>query len=75
MNELRTLLEKVSDAYPDFVNGMLNYADFSVSRYERLCFFLNEHPAATSSDIIEYVSGQSDFFDDADNDDAPRLIA
>lgn len=75
MDELRKILENVSDSYDGFVMGMVTYALYSETRYERLVNYITEHPEATSSDIIYYVSIQDDFYDDAVWDEEPATVA
>ena len=68
MGELKKLLQNVGDSYNDFVMGMMNYADFNADREERLIGYLKNNPEALSSDIIEFVSKQADFYEDASED-------
>ena len=65
MEELVNLLNKVEDAYFDFVIAMVKYAEKKQSRKEALVQYLKNHSDATSSDVIEFVSEQADFYEDA----------
>ncbi|MBQ3546652.1 MAG: hypothetical protein IJA34_16965 [Lachnospiraceae bacterium] len=65
MKELETLLNNVDDAYFDFVVAMLHYAKNKQTRREILIDYIKKHPEAKSSEIIEFVSNQPDFSEDA----------
>lgn len=65
MKILEQKLWNVSDSYIDFVHGMMSYSMHSPQRPARLEKFIDEHPDATTSDIIYYVSCLPDFYDDA----------
>ena len=53
-SELRTLLENVSDAYPDFILGvMLTFAN-DKSGQNKMISFLKANPDATADEISEY---------------------
>ena len=56
MDELRELLEQVSDTYDDFVDGIcctLRHHEY-VYR-EKVMDYIKEDPSRTTSDIIEYL--------------------
>ncbi|MBQ7563245.1 MAG: hypothetical protein IJT16_04570 [Lachnospiraceae bacterium] len=72
--ELKIILQNVADSYEDFVLGMMNYAKYSSEREERLITYVKENPHALSSDIIEYVSNQPDFYDDASEETIEEVI-
>ncbi len=65
MNELLTILNNVEDSYYDFVSAIARYAEKKPSRLEAVLTFLHNNPKALSSDIVEFVSKQEDFFEDA----------
>ena len=54
-SQLRELLEKVSDSYPEFVTGMLGSCGHSVPMQEHLIEVLKRHPEATTDDVYEYI--------------------
>ena len=54
MDELKNLLENVSDTYDDFVGGVLNAVE-DEEDIEKLIAFIKEDETRTSSDIIEYL--------------------
>lgn len=62
---LAAALCAVSDSYPDFISGIVHYAKKKPERMAAVWKFLNEHPDALSSDIVEFVSDQPDFMEDA----------
>ena len=53
--QLKELLEKVKDSYPEFVTGILISCGHSVPMQEHLIEVLKRHPEATTYDIDEYV--------------------
>lgn len=57
-------LAGISDAYPDFIIGILIHVSHKPSRMQALLNYLDRYPNATSSDVVEFVSFQPDFFDD-----------
>ena len=66
MDELITLLNRIEDAYYDFVSAMVRYAEKKPERLERLMNYVRDRlPDLTSADVIEFVSGQPDFYEDA----------
>ena len=65
MSELTILLNNVEDTYYDFVLAMVRYAEKKPSRRDLLLDFIKSNPHALSSDIIEFVSNQPDFAEDA----------
>ncbi len=65
LEELKQKLQSVDDTYYDFVTAMLHYAKKKPERLNKLLNFLNNHPKAMSSDVVEFVSSQPDFMEDA----------
>ena len=65
MEALAIKLNNVADSYYGFVAAVLTYAKKKESRREAVETFLNENPTALSSDILEFISGQDDFYEDA----------
>lgn len=53
IKELKERLENVPDAYPDFVEGIVNYARKKPERMKAVTGYLSGHPDALSSDIVE----------------------
>ena len=53
-DELKKLLENVSDTYYDFVKGALIEAKKDESYAEKLIDYLKNNPDATTSEIIKY---------------------
>lgn len=53
-DELKKLLENVSDTYYDFVEGALIEAKKDESYAEKLINYLKNNPDATTSEIIKY---------------------
>ena len=65
MEELTKLLNDVQGSYYDFVVAMLHYAKKKKSRLVILTDFIKKNKDLTTSDIIEFVSSQPDFYEDA----------
>lgn len=65
MEELKILLNGISDSYFDFISAMIHYAEKKPERLEKLIKYIKENPTAKSSDIIRFVSEQADFYEDA----------
>ncbi len=65
MEELAVRLNKIEDSYYDFVVAVLNYINKKQSRKEKIDYFMNNNPEALTSDILEFISRQDDFYEDA----------
>ena len=65
MNELTTKLNNVEDSYYGFVAGVLSYVKKKESRYKIVSEYIDNNPNALTSDILEFISNQEDFYDDA----------
>ena len=65
MEKLIELLGNVKDSYYDFVVGVLNYAKRNDRNLEDITVFIEEHPGADTSDIIEYIISRDDYYDHA----------
>ena len=58
-------LNNVADSYYGFVVAVLTYVKNKESRLEMVEDFMDNNPAALSSDILEFISEQDDFYEDA----------
>ena len=65
MEEFAIRLSNVPDSYYGFVVAVLTYVKKKQSRYEVVEEFMNKNPLATTSDILEFISDQDDFYEDA----------
>lgn len=65
MEDLTIRLDAVSDSYYGFIVAVLTYVKKKQSRYNKVNDYLNSHPQALSSEILEFISSQDDFFEDA----------
>ena len=65
MEELTKRLIAVSDSYYDFVAGIRTYCQKKPERLENVLRYMDDNPGADTSDIIEFVSEQDDFYEDA----------
>ena len=59
------MLNDVPHSYYDFVRGITAYCRKKPQRLEKVMEYMKGHPEASTSDIIEFVSGQEDFFENA----------
>ena len=55
MEELKKLLENVSDTYSDFVRGVMGEARDCPEKLDELKEYIKENPDATSSDIGKWT--------------------
>lgn len=67
MEKLSKMLNNVEDSYYDFIVAVLTYVKKKTTRYDTVKAYLDNNPFATSSDILEFISSQDDFYEDADN--------
>ena len=58
-------LNNVADSYYGFVVAVLTYVKNKESRLEVVEKFMDNNPSALTSDILEFISKQDDFRDDA----------
>lgn len=58
-------LNNVADSYYGFIVAVLTYVKNKESRLEVVESFMNNNPSALSSDILEFISEQDDFYEDA----------
>ena len=65
MEELTKMLNNIADSYYDFVLAVTQYAKRKPERLEKVLNYLKDNPNATSSDVVEFVSDQTDFYEDA----------
>lgn len=65
MEEFAIRLGNVADSYYGFVTAVLNYVKKKESRFKNVERFMDDNPSALSSDILEFISEQDDFYEDA----------
>ncbi len=65
MEELTIRLNNIADSYYSFVVAVLTYVKNKPSRLRIVEEFMDNNPSALSSDILEFISSQDDFFEDA----------
>jgi len=59
-NTLEKLLKAVPDSYPDFVNGMTAFLEGEKELTKKMIKYMQEHPDATSSEVLEYHTSIDD---------------
>ena len=64
MRELEHRLNNLPNTYFAFVHGIVRYTQKKPERYNTVMSFLNSHPDAEPSDIVQFVMSQPDFFED-----------
>lgn len=62
MREFEAMLKCVPDSYNDFIIAVLNYTN-NEKRYNVVKEFMSDNLLATTSDILEFISEQGDFYD------------
>lgn len=55
MDELKELLNSVSDSYDDFVGGMLTYLKNDEENREKMIEYIKNNPDKKTDDILEYM--------------------
>ena len=63
MEELKALLENVSDSYYDFVQGMLLNAKEHYDRIDEIIAYIKDNPEADTSDILGWTLLTMDVID------------
>ena len=63
MERLKELLDNVYDSYYDFVVGVLGYAKKSNDNLEEMTTYLEQHPDAGSSEIIEFMISRDNYYE------------
>ncbi len=61
MKELIQQLSNISDAYDDFILGVINYAKKDPTHIELLNEYMSNGTDLFSSDVIEFIANQPDF--------------
>ena len=64
MEELYEKLNNLPRAYFGFVMGVITYCKKSPERLQKVLEFLNSNDNLTTSDVVRFISNQSDFFED-----------
>ena len=64
MEELFSKLIKIPNCYFGFVAGVIAYVKKKPEHIETVMNFLDTSDTLTTSDIIEFISDQPDFFDE-----------
>ena len=65
MENFAIRLSNVADSYYGFVVAVLSYVKEKKSRFEVVEAFMDNNPSALTSDILEFISNQDDFYEDA----------
>ena len=63
MKALIQQLSNISDAYDDFILGVINYAKKDPSHVEILKNYMSVNSNLTSIDVIAFIMDQPDFHD------------
>ena len=61
MKELIELLSNISDAYDDFILGVINYAKKDPAHIDILNKYMRGKTDLTTSDVIGFIISQPDF--------------
>ena len=65
METLAIKLNNVADSYYGFIVAVMTYVKNKWSRLEIVERYIDDNPSALSSDILEFISNQDDFYEDA----------
>lgn len=65
MREFTVMLNNVRGSYYSFVVAVLNYVKGNPSRLQTVMNYMNSNPESSTSDILEFISDQDDFYEDA----------
>ena len=65
MEEFTIMLNGIEDSYYDFVAAVLCYVKKKKGRLEVVEKYISDHPKAQTSDILNFISNQQDFYEDA----------
>ena len=65
MESLVIRLNNVSDSYYGFVTAVMTYVNNKLSRLDKVTAYMDNNPDASCSDILEFISNQDGFYDDA----------
>lgn len=66
MKELTEKLNSIKDSYYGFVVAVLTYVNKNrEKRFDVINEFLNNNPKAGTSNVLEFIANQDDFYDDA----------
>lgn len=75
MEELKYLLDKVSDSYTDFVVGIIGDIRDNPEKLDELKNFIKNNPEATSSDIIKWTMDNVSDLPRCNSSDSPYVGA
>lgn len=64
MEELIEKLNNLPNAYFEFIDSVVDYAEENELHFELILEFLKNNSSVTPSDIIRLISTQPDFYDD-----------
>ena len=65
METLAIKLNNVADSCYGFIVAVMTYVKNKWSRLEIVERYIDDNPSALSSDILEFISNQDDFYEDA----------
>lgn len=65
MEQFTIRLNNVADSYYGFIAAVLTYVKNKPSRLAIVSKYMDDNPEALSADILEFISDQDDFFEDA----------
>lgn len=75
MKTLEYRLNSIPNAYFEFVDSVMEYANADQNHAALISNFLDSHPKASASDILWLISTQPDFFDDDIIDDESIMVS
>ena len=61
----KKVFEELGYFYEDFIYAVLTYVKKNSDRMSRVKTYIQEHPEALTSDVLQFISDQPDFYEDA----------
>ena len=74
MEELIEKLNNLPNAYFEFIDSVVDYAEENELHFELIMEFLKNNSSVTPSDIIRLISTQPDFYDDESPVESDALV-
>ena len=65
MEQFAIKLSNIKGSYYSFVVAVLGYVKKKESRFDIVNKYIDENPDALTSDILDFISKQDDFYEDA----------
>lgn len=74
MEQFTMRLNNIEDSYYGFIAAVLTYVKNKPSRLNAVNEYLDSHPKAMTSDILEFISNQDDFYEDSVINNTSQMV-